>query len=191
MVKLKHVIPTKEYEKQAIEYVREFFSCGSKINGMGGLDIYLDDYDAWLLKLKNDSLGLNIKKIPIKTFFLVREEDNYIVGMINIRVSDDVDVLNYAGHIGYSIRPTERNNGYNKINLYLGLKYLDKHNIKEALISCVDSNLASAKTIIALGGIKYEEIYKEEYGGNIQKYKIDIKESLNKYKKVFDNYLAD
>lgn len=183
---LRHVIPTRKYKQQAIDYIREFNNYGSRINGVGGLDKYLDAYDTWLIKLENDSVGFNERGIPIKTFFLIREEDNRLVGMINIRVSKDIKILKDAGHIGYSIRPTERSKGYNKVNLYLGLKYLDKHNIDVALLSCIDSNLASSKTIESLGGVLYDEVYKEEYNGVIKKYKIDIKESLEKYKSLYD-----
>ena len=44
MEKLIHVRPTKEHEKQALEYIQEFYEYNSEINGSGGLHRYLDDY---------------------------------------------------------------------------------------------------------------------------------------------------
>ena len=57
-----------------------------------------------------------------------------------------------GGHIGYSIRQSERGKGYNKINLYLGLKRLSEIGEKEALLDCEVDSKASSSTMIALGG---------------------------------------
>ena len=150
MEKFKHVRPTKEYEKQAIEYINEFYQYKSEINGVGGLQKFLDNYDGWLLKLEEDRNRIpNEEKVPAETFFLVRENDNRIVGMINIRLVLNEKLKKFGGNIGYSIRPTERKKGYNKINLYLGLLCCQEHNIDEVLLDCDKNNPASAKTMIA------------------------------------------
>lgn len=73
-------------------------------------------------KVQNKDYAYSINFVPNKTFFLIRCEDNKIVGMINIRLELNEKLKNSGGHIGYSVRPTERRKGYNKINLYLGLK---------------------------------------------------------------------
>ena len=39
--KLKHVKPLKEHEKDAINYIKEFYEYNSNINGSGGLHKYL------------------------------------------------------------------------------------------------------------------------------------------------------
>ena len=106
--------------------------------------------------------------------------------MINIRYNLNERLLLNGGHIGYSIRPTERRKGYNEINLYLGLKRLDELNVETALLDCVKSNIGSSKTMLALGAKKYNEIYNEDYGEVVEKYKIDIKNSLEKYKEEYD-----
>ena len=59
---------------------------------------------------------LNEEKVPAETYFLVRKRDNKIVGMINIRLQLHEKLKEFGGNIGYSIRPTERRKGYNKIN---------------------------------------------------------------------------
>jgi len=41
-------IPSKKNEKEAIRYIEEFQIFNSNINGSGGLDKYLNDYDGWL-----------------------------------------------------------------------------------------------------------------------------------------------
>ena len=123
MEKLYFEIPDISRKKDAIEYISEFYRYHSDINGSGGLDRYLDHYEGWLEKLEGDyTQEPNEERVPARTFFLVRETDRRIVGMINIRLALNERLSHYGGHIGYSIRPTERGKGYNKINLYLGLK---------------------------------------------------------------------
>ena len=176
MEKLKQVKPTKEHEKQAIEYIQEFYEYNSQINGTGGLQRYLQDYDGWLKKLEEDRNRIpNEDKVPAETYFLVRENDNKIVGMVNIRLALNEKLKKFGGNIGYSIRPTERRKGYNKVNLYLALLVCKRYGIKEVLMDCDKDNLASAKTIQHFGGTLIREYYDEENPKCIvQDYKIDI-----------------
>src|SRR5690554_2847965 len=113
MEDLKLVSPTKEYEKQAFKFIQEFTEYNSPINGISGLHRY-NDYDEWLLKLEKDLDVSNISydRVPANTYFCIRILDNKIVGMINIRHELNESLLIEGGHIGYSIRPTERKKGY-------------------------------------------------------------------------------
>lgn len=52
MEKLKFEIPSIDRKEDAIEYINEFYEYNSKINGSGGLDRYLDNYEDWLIKLE-------------------------------------------------------------------------------------------------------------------------------------------
>lgn len=189
MEKLKQVKPTKEYEKQAIEYIKEFYEYNSEINGVGGLHRYLEDYDGWLKKLEDDRNRIqNEEKVPAETYFLVREKDNKIVGMINIRLALNEKLKKYGGNIGYSIRPTERRKGYNKINLYLALLVCQQHGIKEVLLDCDKDNLESSKTMQSLGGILVREYYDEENAKCIvQDYIIDVDESIKNNKEKYED----
>ena len=187
MEKLIHVRPTKEHEKQALEYIQEFYEYNSEINGSGGLHRYLDDYDGWLKKLEEDRTRIpNEEKVPAETFFLIRECDNKIVGMINIRLALNERLKKFGGHIGYGIRPTERQKGYNKINLYLGLLCCQKHGIKEVFMDCDKNNPGSAKTMQALGANLIREYYDDEnVHCVVQDYIINVDESIEKYKYLY------
>lgn len=191
MEKLKFVIPNKEYQEQAIAYIKEFYEYQSEINGVGGLHRYLDDYDGWLLKLKEDLHRIpDEERVPAKTFFLVRVSDNHIVGMINIRLALNEKMKKFGGHIGYSIRPSERRKGYNKINLYLALLECQNHGIKEALLDCDKENPASAKSIQALGGKLIREYYDAEHAHCVvQDYSIDVDKAVEYNRSAFAPYL--
>lgn len=192
MEKLKHVRPTKEYELQAIDYINEFYKYKSEINGTGSLHKFLDDYDRWLLKLEEDRSRIPTEdKVPAETFFLVREIDNKIVGMINIRLVLNEKLKKFGGHIGYSIRPTERQKGYNKVNLYLGLLFCQKHGIKEVFMDCDKENPASAKTMISLGGKLVREYFDDENAHCIvQDYIINVDQSIEDNKEKYDELIS-
>lgn len=184
MEKLIYEIPSIQRKNDAIDYINEFYAHNSKINGSGGLDRYVDNYEEWLIKLEKDLKQIpSEERVPAKTFFLVRESDNKIVGMINIRLCLNKRLREEGGHIGYSIRPTERRKGYNKINLYLGLIECQKHGIKEVLLDCDKNNLGSSKSMIALGGkLICEYPYKDMIA---EKYSINVDESIEKYKEQY------
>ena len=180
--------PTIKRKEEAINYINEHIMNNSKINGSGSLDDYIDDYEGWLEHLKRDKLlKTSEERVPGVTYFLIRENDNKIIGMVNIRLALNKMLREHGGNIGYGIRPKERKKGYNKINLYLALKVCDKHNIEDVLLDADINNPASWKTMEALGGKKIKEIYDEEDNTTYVKYKIKVKDSLNKYKTLYED----
>ena len=192
MDRLSHISPAAVHEAAAKEYLNEFKEYGSRINGAGGLDRYLpDNYAGWLEKLAADRVLIpDEERVPAETFFLVRESDGRIVGMVNIRLALNDDLRKSGGNVGYAIRPTERRKGYNKINLYLALQCLKKHGIKEALLDCDIKNTASERTMLALGGQCIEDFYDEEEKCNARKYLIDIDKALEKYSHKYEQMIC-
>ena len=175
----KHEAPTLERKRDAIKYIKEFYKYKSNINGVGGLDRYLHNYKGWLKHLvERKNTVANEETVPSETYFLIRCNDDKIVGTINIRLELNEKLRNGAGHIGYSIRPTERQKGYNKINLYLALKRCDEYGIEEVLMDCDKKNPASARTMLALGGVMIKERENKETNMIEQVFTIDVKKSL-------------
>lgn len=173
--------PNISRKRDALLFINEFIEYNSDINGVGGLHRYLDDYEGWLKKLEDDYTRLpGEEKVPARTYFLIRESDDKIIGMINIRLALNDKLRKYGGNIGYSIRPTERGKGYNKINLYLGLKICQSYGIKTVLMDADKDNPASWKTMEALGGINVREYFDDENAHCIVKdYEINVDESIN------------
>ena len=179
---LYYEVPSLARKEDAIEYIREHHEHNSNINGSGGLDRYLDDYEGWLQNLE-DSKQPSKDRVPALTYFLVRESDNKIIGMANIRLYLNERLREEGGHIGYGIRPSERRKGYNKINLYRALEVCEEQGIEEVVLDCNKENLGSSRTMIALGGIKqYEKIHDGEL---IERYAINVSESVEKYKDIY------
>lgn len=188
MDRLRLVVPDISRKDDAISYIQEFLDYGSEINGVGSLDRYLDDYEGWLEKLEVDrTMEPNENRVPADTYFLVRESDDRIIGMINIRHCLNENLRLIGGHIDYSVRPTERRKGYNKVNLYLGLLRCQELGIDEVLMDCDADNLGSARTMQALGGRLVREWYEPNiYKTVLQDYVIDVDESIKTYRKVYE-----
>ncbi|MBQ6497635.1 MAG: GNAT family N-acetyltransferase [Bacilli bacterium] len=180
--------PSLRRKDEAIEFINEFIKNNSNINGTGGLDRYLDDYEGWLVKLEQDYRANQPEgRVPALTYFLVRESDNKIIGMINIRLVLNDYLRRHGGHIGYCIRPSEREKGYNKINLYLGLKVCQQHEVEEALLDADLDNPASWKTMESLGGIRVEEYIDEVDQTKSVRYIIPVDDSINRYKDIYES----
>ncbi len=187
MEKLIHVVPDISYKEAAITYIKEFYEYNSHINGVGGLHRYLDNYESWLEKIEADRhQEPNEERVPAETYFLVRESDNRIVGMINIRLCLNERLQRSGGHIGYSIRPSERQKGYNKINLYLALKRCQELGMEEVVLDCNKNNLGSAKTMQAFGGVLIKEWFDEEDQETEQRYSINVNDAITNYQDMYE-----
>ena len=169
--------PTKEYEKQMIEYKEEHISNGENIIHACSRWDKMNNYNEWLNLLKEHSSFETIKdNWTVHTNFLgVRKNDNKVVGMIDIRHELTNDFLrNYAGHIGYGVRPTERKKGYATQMLAQALKYCkDDLKLERIMIACDKENIGSRKTIINAGG-ELEREYLSEDGEKVQIYWINL-----------------
>ena len=187
--------PSLERKNEIIEYLDEFVEYGSNINGSGSLDKIYDGYTfeealERCLNMENEEYSKKFERCPARTFLLIRESDNKIVGSINIRWNLNEKMLQFGGHIGYGIRPTERRKGYNKINLYLGLMEAKKLGLDQVMLSCEVSNLGSAKTMQALGG-KLERTEVDPSDGILTSvYWFDVNETIRKYHDVFQDKIC-
>ena len=121
---LELVFPTPEYKTQVEEYLQEFFDNGEyEIAGDGGLD-RIKNFEEWLLKVQKDLSEESIEdnRIPATLYLTVRKSDNRVVGNLQIRHKLNEELLQYEGHIGDSVRPSERRKGYATEQIRLALK---------------------------------------------------------------------
>ena len=186
--------PSMERKDEIIEYLDEFIKYNSDINGSGSLDKIYEGYTfeealERCLKMEDKEYAEKVGRCQGKTFLLIRENDNKIIGSINVRWNLTEELKRFGGNIGYGVRPTERRKGYNKINLYLGLKEAKKVGLDKVMLDCSVTNLGSDKTIQALGGV-LERCEKDPYDGELTNvYWIDVNESLEKYKDVYEPFV--
>ncbi len=191
-MKFRHVWPNLSYKEKAIDFVEEFKKNNSRIHGGGRIARYLENstYEEWLKYIEQQkTIPVDESHVPEETYFLVDDVDN-IIGIINIRLCLNDMLRDLGGHIGFSIRPSERGKGYNKINLYLGLKRLNEVGEKEALLDCEIGNKASSRTMMALGGKLVNTKNTEEFGV-VEDYIIDIADSLERFGSLYEQYIID
>ena len=115
MEKIILVKPDLSYADEIIKYKEESLKENPLINGAAGLDNFSSIKD-WLEELKKRSSQETVPEelVPSSTYLAVREKDNYIVGMIDIRHYLNEFLKQFGGNIGYSVRKSERNKGYAK-----------------------------------------------------------------------------
>ena len=186
MERLYHVIPDESYRTQALEYIEEHHQYNSNINGCGGLNRYVPNYDAWLEHLEEmRNCQVEETRVPGETYMLIRESDNRLIGMCNIRYVLNERLERIGGQIGYGIRPTERRHGYNEVNLYLALEHCYEHGLDVVLLDCDDNNPASWRTMLALGA-NLIHTWEEPEEGLIRRYAINVERALNTYRERYE-----
>lgn len=170
------VFPTEIYKEQVQDFVDEFKRNGENvIHGSGSIE-KVESFDEWLQKV-NDDLSKEKSeakgRVQAVQYLAVRKDDNKIVGVVQIRYRLNEYLYNFGGHIGDSIRPSERNKGYSTEMIGLALKEAKKLEIGNVLMTCDKENQASARTIIKNGGVLENEV--ENEGGITQRYWITLK----------------
>ena len=145
-------------DKEAVlEMMAEFEQSQSAHDG-GFWDAENFVYEDWLESNQNQEMGINLPEGWVPAIQLVAfSEKGQAVGFLNLRLCLSNFLLEAGGHIGYSIRPSERGKGYAKESLRQGLQVAKGKNIKRALVTCSTENPASRAVILANGGV-YEDV---------------------------------
>jgi predicted acetyltransferase len=171
-LKLELLRPDETMEEQYYDFIEEWEKSGEEIvpAAVRSRDM---DYKTWLEKTcgKENRDICPAHLVPAHTYFLILENKR-ILGAVNIRHYLNEYLLNYGGHIGYGIRPSERRKGHAGIMLSMALPIAKELGIEKALITCDKNNIGSAKTIIKNGGILENEV--EEEGEITQRYWIEL-----------------
>ena len=172
---MKLIEPTMEYDSQIQAYRREFLETEGSMDGCGSLRRFettrewLDQVEA-LRRPETTPPQL----VPSTQYIYVRESDSKVVGVIQIRHCFNEFLEKYAGHIGYSVCPTERRNGYATQMLRLALPACKALGLDRVLISCVEGNEGSKRTILRNGGVYESTVFEPGEGVYLERYWIDL-----------------
>ena len=167
--------PTAKYIPQYEAYRREFLDFGGSMDGAGGLR-RLESGRAWLDEVERFSRPETVPegKVVSTQFILVREADDRLLGMLQLRHDLNDYLRRVAGHIGYSVRPSERRRGYAKRMLAMALDEARALGLERVMISCFVENEASRRTILANGGVFDSTVWDEDDGEMLERYWIEL-----------------
>jgi Predicted acetyltransferase len=151
-------LPTLQHKIAAENFKSEFLEMQEPVIYGSALFDKME-YEQWLTLNTNNRQESTVSFgwVTATTFFAVRKRDLKIVGVIDIRHNLENEFLTqYGGHVGYSVRPSERKKGYATEILKMGIEYAKTLNIENLMIACFSDNIPSIKTIIKCGGVLSE-----------------------------------
>ena len=169
--KIKLILPSLEMKNRAMDFRSEFIERGEKIHGSCGMHHY-GDFTQWLNIVRQTAVNPPEGHPHSTTYFGIRVTDNSIVGVINIRHYLREEWY-HNGHIGYSVRPSERNRGYASEMLRQALIKAEQAGIMETVVTCNRDNRASRK-VIENNGLSFEREFLEDNGNTVLIYHTDI-----------------
>ena len=110
MDELRLAIPDESLLDEIAAYRQAMLNADSSMDGCGPLK-RMENPTEWIAFCKTLDEGTNVPEcwVPATQFVCLRGEK--IVGMIQVRRELNDYLRNYAGHIGYSVRPDERQQG--------------------------------------------------------------------------------
>ncbi|MES5894741.1 MULTISPECIES: GNAT family N-acetyltransferase [Bacillus cereus group] len=170
---MKLLKPTYEYSEQIIEYRKAFLHAGEQPHGSSSLQNF-DSLDEWFEKVSIQEVGENLQANRVPSSQFLSFEKGELIGFVNIRHRLNPELLLESGHIGYSIHPNKRRQGYATKQLQLSLAWAQKLGLQKVLITCDKSNISSAKTIQKVGGVLENEVVSSHTGEIVQRYWVEI-----------------
>lgn len=170
---LKIVEPSVFWRDAFIDLVNEFDASGESCDADESAKVR-SGFSGFVQRLNNYSKGEALPEgwVPATTYWLVH--GRRIVGICNLRHRLTELLKDFGGHIGYKVRPLERNKGYATLMLKLVLKKAHKYGIQRALVTCDENNTASIRVIDKNGGTLESESYSTQADRITRRYWIDV-----------------
>lgn len=106
-------------------------------------------------------------QVPETILWLV--DDDEFLGRLELRHRLTEHLRQIGGHIGYTIRPSRRREGWGTEILRLGLGAARDHGFDRVLLTCDPDNIASKKIIEANGGVFENRVQLDRAGVHFDK----------------------
>jgi predicted acetyltransferase len=133
----------------------------------------VDGFAAWVDRLDREGdVSVPVAQGRVHaTYWWITEDDEYL-GAITLRHSLNDFLLDAGGHIGYSVRPSARGRGLATWAVAEVLGHARALGLERVLVTCVDDNQASARTIERSGGVL--EDVRDTVLGRTRRYWIEL-----------------
>lgn len=144
--------PTSADKETVLDMIAEFLEQESATDGLWHFRADQFSYEEWLEASLRQEMGLASQGVPAIQY-VAFDERNQALGFLNLRLRLNASLLEKGGHIGYSVRPSQRGKGYAKEMLKQAVSFAISKNIKAILVTCDEANAASRAVIMANGGV--------------------------------------
>ena len=159
--------------EEIMKFKNEFQENNSGMDGTGIL--FKSNAEEWLEYNKEMERRDNPNSIPCLQYGLFDKDENRLLGLIQVRLELKGYLVEFGGHIGYCVRPAERRKGYAKEMLRQALAISKKEGLTKVMVTCLEDNIGSAKTIEACDGIYEKTVFDDlNYKANLKRYWITI-----------------
>jgi uncharacterized protein len=112
-----------------------------------------EPWPAYVARLDNLRLGLDVPKGWVPATFLVAEVDGQVIGRVSIRHHLNPYLADVAGHIGVGVRPGFRRRGYATAILRQSLSVAAATGLARVLVTCDANNVGAINAIEDCGGV--------------------------------------
>jgi predicted acetyltransferase len=171
--------PATRLEAEYLAFLDDFEAAGEvRIPGASGAQLARNDFAAFVQGMQADERGADLPPgiVPSSQFWLLRHDaaGATMVGISSLRHALTPALEDVGGHIGYSIRPSERQRGYGTRILALTLQHARALGLSRVLVTCDTDNTRSARIIVKNGGVLASEGYSELVKTRVSRYWIDL-----------------
>lgn len=173
---LELVKPVVTFRAAMLSMIDEYKAAGEDLY-QGVVDLAWRDFSAYVRQLEEMDQGIGLLPgwVPQTTYWMVRD-NTFIIGTTRLRHHLTAALRREGGHIGYTIRPSERGKGYGTRQLALTLQKAREFGLKRVLVTCDLDNVASARVIEKNGGALSSRGISAISGKCVSRYWIELPE---------------
>lgn len=167
---LNFILPTDMNRNDVLSFYCEIEDSGSECIGFENYK----DYPRWLAGMRNRYTGMDLPKGYVRENFYLCYDGTVLVGVFSLKFELTEFLLNFDGHIGYAVRPSERNRGLATQILKQGLDIAKQFGFEQILCVCDKDHYASEKVILKNGGAFENELYDSDEKVFVKRYWIQL-----------------
>lgn len=166
--------PDEGMREAYLEHMKDWEAAGEEYKKEDQRREIFTDFAGYVKRLRDYARGIGLPEgfVPWSEYWLVRGRKILATSGLRHRLTEAL--RDYGGHIGYSVRPSERRKGYATLMLKLLLEKARQLGLDRVLITCNKSNVASARVIRKNGGVLDSEGHSPRAGRITQRYWIDL-----------------
>ena len=170
------VEPTMEFADEIASYRQEMMDADSTFDGcfsmkrMPDVKEYVDFCRGW----SDPGREKDEKGARGTVILCIRKSDLKMVGCMQVHNELNERMRNFTGHVGYSVRPSERRKGYATKMLAKAKDFLTSFGFTEGYVSCHTGNTGSRKVILSNGGEYVETVFLESDNVHLERYRLKL-----------------